>query len=71
MTMKNVILWDIKTQFLPHIRHITSPLQTEPSRLSFDVGDYEKCHILEYRNPVRTSQETLRLLYRAQPVYTM
>jgi hypothetical protein len=28
MTMKNVIFWDIKTQFVPHRRHITSPLQS-------------------------------------------
>jgi hypothetical protein len=26
-TMKNVVFWDIKTQFVPHRRHITSPLQ--------------------------------------------
>jgi hypothetical protein len=26
VTMKNVVFWDIKTQFLPHRRHITSPL---------------------------------------------
>jgi hypothetical protein len=25
--MKNAVYWDIKTQFLPHRRHITSPLQ--------------------------------------------
>jgi hypothetical protein len=25
--MKNVVFWDIKTQFVPHRRHITSPLQ--------------------------------------------
>jgi hypothetical protein len=26
--MKNVVFWDIKTQFVPHRRHITSPLQS-------------------------------------------
>jgi hypothetical protein len=26
MTMKNAVVWDIKTQFVPHRRHITSPL---------------------------------------------
>jgi hypothetical protein len=26
VTMKNGIFWDIKTQFVPHRRHITSPL---------------------------------------------
>jgi hypothetical protein len=25
--MKNVVFWDIKTQFVPHKKHITSPLQ--------------------------------------------
>jgi hypothetical protein len=26
--MKNVIFWDIKTQFVPQRRHITSPVQS-------------------------------------------
>jgi hypothetical protein len=26
--MKNVVLWDIKSQFVLHRRHITSPLQS-------------------------------------------
>jgi hypothetical protein len=26
--MKNVVYWDVKTQFVPHKRHITSPLQS-------------------------------------------
>jgi hypothetical protein len=28
VTMKNDVFWDIKTQFIPHRRHITSPLQS-------------------------------------------
>jgi hypothetical protein len=28
VTMKNVVFWDIKTQFVPHRRNITSPLQS-------------------------------------------
>jgi hypothetical protein len=28
MTMKNVVFWDIKPQFVLHMRHITSPLQS-------------------------------------------
>jgi hypothetical protein len=28
VTMKNVVFWDIKTQFVLHGRHITSPLQS-------------------------------------------
>jgi hypothetical protein len=27
-TIKNVVFWDIKTQFVLHRRHITSPLQS-------------------------------------------
>jgi hypothetical protein len=26
--MKNAVLWDIKRKFVPHRRHITSPLQS-------------------------------------------
>jgi hypothetical protein len=26
VTMKNAVFWDIQTQFVPHRRHITSPL---------------------------------------------
>jgi hypothetical protein len=28
VTMKNAVFWDIKTQFVPHRRHITSPPQS-------------------------------------------
>jgi hypothetical protein len=31
VTMKNVVFWDIKTQFVLHRRHITSPLQSTAS----------------------------------------
>jgi hypothetical protein len=31
VTMKNGVFWNIKTQFVPHWRHITSPLQS-PAR---------------------------------------
>jgi hypothetical protein len=37
----------------------------------FCGGDYEECRLLEYKNPVRTSQETLPFLYRVQPVKAM
>jgi hypothetical protein len=30
-TMKNVVFWDIKPQFVLHRRHITSPLQSSAS----------------------------------------
>jgi hypothetical protein len=28
VTLKNAVFWDIKTQFIPHRKHITSPLQS-------------------------------------------
>jgi hypothetical protein len=60
--MKNVVFWDIKTQFVPHRRHIKSA--KKPSRLmlcktlGFRGGDYEECRLLGYKNSVCTSQET-------------
>jgi hypothetical protein len=37
--MKNAVFWDIKTQFVLHRRHITSPLQSTASQchVRFDV----------------------------------
>jgi hypothetical protein len=34
----------------------------------FHGGDYEEFSLLGYKKPARTSQETLRLRYRAQPL---
>jgi hypothetical protein len=31
VTMKNAVFWDIKTQFVPHRKHIMSPLQSPAS----------------------------------------
>jgi hypothetical protein len=31
VTMKNAVFWDIKSQFVLHRRHITSPLQSPAS----------------------------------------
>jgi hypothetical protein len=30
--MKNAVFWDIKTQFIPHRKHITSPLQSQTGK---------------------------------------
>jgi hypothetical protein len=30
VAMKNVVFWDIRTQFIPHRRYITSLLQRSP-----------------------------------------
>jgi hypothetical protein len=35
--MKNAVFWDIKTQFLPHRRHIAFPLQSPDCYVSFEV----------------------------------
>jgi hypothetical protein len=32
VTMKNTVFWDMKTQFVLHRRHITSPLQSQASQ---------------------------------------
>jgi hypothetical protein len=50
VTMKNTVFWVIRTQFVPHSKHISSPL--EPSRLvlckisGFHGGDYEERRLL-------------------------
>jgi hypothetical protein len=36
--MNNAVFWDMKPQFLPHRRHITSPLQS-PAGLSYVISD--------------------------------
>jgi hypothetical protein len=59
--MKNFIFWDVKTQFVPHRRHVTSPLELSWLMLcriwGCHGGDYEEC-LLGYKNPVHTSQQT-------------
>jgi hypothetical protein len=37
----------------------------------FPGGHYKECRLLGYKNPVRTSQETHNLCYRAQQVNAM
>jgi hypothetical protein len=60
--MKIIVFWDIKTQFVPHRRHYVSA--TEHNRITLcktggsHGSDYEECRLLEYKNPVRTSQAT-------------
>jgi hypothetical protein len=49
--MKNVVFCDIKTKFVLHRRHITSPLQSPAtySYVGFEVlngGDYEEWRLL-------------------------
>jgi hypothetical protein len=60
--MKTAVSWDIKTEFVLHRSHITSPLQSSRLMLckiwGFHSGDYEEYRLLGYKIPVRTSQET-------------
>jgi hypothetical protein len=51
VTMKNAVFWDIKTQFVPHKKHITAS-PAKPNRLmlcmvlGFHVCDDEECTLL-------------------------
>jgi hypothetical protein len=49
--MKNVVFWDIKTQFVLHRRHVTSLLHSPASSsyvkiLGYHGGNYEECRLL-------------------------
>jgi hypothetical protein len=63
--MNNGIFWDIKAQFVPHRKHITSLLQRQKY---FRGGDYEECRLVRHKSPVRTSQETHYVSARDQPI---
>jgi hypothetical protein len=60
--MKNGVFWDIKTQFLPHRRHITSPLQSPASycyvRFEVFTAVTMKNVFLDRETQFLTSQET-------------
>jgi hypothetical protein len=77
VTMRNVVFWDIKSQFVPHGRHhyvsATNPSQLMLCKIwGLHSGDYEEYRLLGYKNPVRTSRETpLRFRYKSQPVDAM
>jgi hypothetical protein len=36
--MKNAVFWEVKTQFVPHRRQITSPLQRTAGLVRFEVS---------------------------------
>jgi hypothetical protein len=55
--MKNVVVWDIRNQFVPHRRHITSPLQSP-------AGDYEECRLLGCYAVWLLQEPTIRRSYR-------
>jgi hypothetical protein len=62
LAIKNAVFWDVTTQFVPHRRHYVSATllsRLMPSKIrGFHGGDYEEWHLLGYKSPVRTSQET-------------
>jgi hypothetical protein len=74
--MKNGVFWDIKTQFIPHRRHITSPLQSPASYCYVRFGGFTE---VTMKNGVFWDMKTqfvlhkkqLRLRYTAQPVDDM
>jgi hypothetical protein len=62
VTMENAVFWDIKTHFIPHMKHIVSAIESSRLMLSkiwgFHDGDYGECRLLGYKNPFHTSHET-------------
>jgi hypothetical protein len=76
VTTKNVFFWDIKTQFVPHRRHVTSPLQIPASycyvRLKVSTAVTMKNIVFwDIKTSSYLTGDTLRLCYRAQPVTAM
>jgi hypothetical protein len=62
VTMKNVILWDIKpssylTECTIHLRYIAQPVNAMWIS-GFHGHDYEECSLFGCKNQVRTSQKT-------------
>jgi hypothetical protein len=76
VTMKNVVFCDIKPQFVPHRKRITSPLQ---SSICYYYVSFEVFTAVTMKNVVfwdikpssYFTGDTLRLHYRAQPVNAM
>jgi hypothetical protein len=60
--MKNVVFWDIKAQFLPQRRHITSPLQIPAS---YCCVRFEVFTVVTMKNVVFWDIKTQFLLHRS------
>jgi hypothetical protein len=63
VAMKNAVFWDIRTQFVPHRRHFTSPLKRPAGYCYvrfevFTAVTMKNAVFWDIKNPVRTSQET-------------
>jgi hypothetical protein len=74
--MKNVVFWDIKTQFVPHRRHIISPLQSPAGECYvrfevFTAVTMKNVVFWDIKPSSYFTGDTLRLHYRAQPVNAM
>jgi hypothetical protein len=50
LAMKSAVFWDIKTQFVPHRKHLFSAREPSPLILrkisGFHGGDYGECDLL-------------------------
>jgi hypothetical protein len=74
--MKNAVFWNIRTQFVPHRKYITSPLQSPAGQchVRFEVFMAVTTKNGVFWN-IKTDSyligDTLRLRYRAQPVNAM
>jgi hypothetical protein len=68
--MKNAVFWDIKTQFVPHRRHITSPLQTlaDYCCVIFDVSTVVTMKNVVHWDVILFLSSVLQLLATANPV---
>jgi hypothetical protein len=73
--MKNDIFWDIKTQFVPHRRHITSSLQSLAGSCYvrfevFTAVTMKTAVFWDIKKPVRTSKE-IHLFSATGPIRLM
>jgi hypothetical protein len=73
VTMKNVVFWDIKTQFVLHRRHITSSLQSLAGNCYvrsevFTAVAMKNVVFWDIKPRSYFTGDTLRLRYRAQLV---
>jgi hypothetical protein len=74
--MKYAVFWDIKTQFVPHRRHITSPLQSPAGQCyvrfaAFTAVNMKNAVFWDIKPHSYFTGDTLHLRYRAQPVNAM
>jgi hypothetical protein len=76
VAVENGVFWDMKTQYKLHRIHITSPLQSPAGQyyVRFEVFTAVAVEngVFWDKNPSSYfTGDTLRLRYRAQPVYAM